>query len=158
MGGGRGDKNRDKMSITTAQGFLVEDGNEGGCSAHLIIINHQKSSAANSLVYREFLLWFWRRWREFEGRQDKVQASSFLYSLATLFKKENMSKSSSSSELLPFGSLSNSPENHELESCLPQNSKINDIKMIWIMCLIGTSKQFVTTKSGEFVKIETRFS
>ena len=117
MGGGRGDKNRDKMSITTAQGFLVEDGNEGGCSAHLIIINHQKSSAANSLVYREFLLWFWRRWREFEGRQDKVQASSFLYSLATLFKKENMSKSSSSSELLPFGSLSNSPENHELESC-----------------------------------------
>ena len=37
MGGGRGDKNRDKMSITTAQGFLVEDGNEEegeNCSSH----------------------------------------------------------------------------------------------------------------------------
>ena len=41
-----------------------------GKTAHLIIINHQKSSAANSLVYRELLNGFWHKVLEFEGRQD----------------------------------------------------------------------------------------
>ena len=52
----------------------------------------------------------------FEGRQGRVQASSFLYSLATLLKNENMSKWVPG--VIAFRIIEQNLENHELESWL----------------------------------------